>query len=178
MENLKKFFRDEMVLALLLMIVGIILVFFPIESLSFTSTAIAILVSIGCLGNLIYFFIDKGPKVKMDTIYFILCLVGLSFGIYTFFKPTWLVTVLNVIVGLVLLVCAGNNLRYLFKYTNKNTLWWVFMGLNILIIILGVISLVNPLQLASTIIRLEGISLILAGIMSLLTTKKYVIALK
>ena len=72
---------------------------FPIESISIATKIIAgILIAAG-LANIIYFFIDKDIKSRMDTMYFLLSLVGIGVGIYTFLNPMWLVTAINVVVG-------------------------------------------------------------------------------
>ena len=178
MELIKRIFKDQIISSIIIILMGLILLVFPIESISFASLIIAGILCVGCLANIVYFFIDNNVKVKMDTIYFVLCLLGLALGIYTFINPTWLIATLNVIVGLLLIISAVINIRYLLKYSIKNTLWWIFMGVNAIILILGVIAIINPIEVASTITRLEGISLILDGIMSLLIVKKYAIALK
>lgn len=178
MNFIKKIFKDKIIINIALILFGLVLVIFPIESISIATKIIAgILIAAG-LANIIYFFIDKDIKSRMDTMYFLLSLVGIGVGIYTFLNPTWLVTAINVVVGVVLIISAINNLRYLFKYTIKNYLWWIFTVISFIILILGIIALVNPIEVASLITRLEGISLIFDAIMSLMIMRRFTLMLK
>ena len=178
MNFIKKIFKDKIIINIALILFGLVLVIFPIESISIATKIIAgILIAAG-LANIIYFFIDKDIKSRMDTMYFLLSLVGIGVGIYTFLNPTWLVTAIDVVVGVVLIISAINNLRYLFKYTIKNYLWWIFTVISFIILILGIIALVNPIEVASLITRLEGISLIFDAIMSLMIMRRFTLMLK
>ena len=178
MNFIKKIFKDKIIINIALILFGLVLVIFPIESISIATKIIAgILIAAG-LANIIYFFIDKDIKSRMDTMYFLLSLVAIGVGIYTFLNPTWLVTAINVVVGVVLIISAINNLRYLFKYTIKNYLWWIFTVISFIILILGIIALVNPIEVASLITRLEGISLIFDAIMSLMIMRRFTLMLK
>lgn len=178
MEFIKKILRDKIVINIALILFGLILIIFPIESISIASKAIAVIMIIAGLSNIVYFFIDKEAKSKIDTLYFILSLIAIGLGIFTFIKPTWLVTVINIFVGVILIISAINNLRYLFSYTIKNYLWWIFASLNVIILVIGIVALVNPLEVASIIVILEGISLIVDAVMSLLIMRKFQLALK
>ena len=170
--------NKELISNIILLLFGIILLFFPIESISIATKIIAGILIIAGLSNIIYFFIDKESKNKMDTIYFLLSLIAIGVGIYTFIRPTWLITTINIVVGLLLVITSLINLKYLLKYTTKNKLWWVFMIITCLILILCIIAIINPIKVASIITRLEGISLIFDAIMSLLIIKKYTKLLK
>ena len=173
MEFIRKIFRDRIISSIILLLLGIILVIFPIESISIASQIIAGIFIIAGLSNIIYFFIDKEYKTRIDTFYFIFSLIIIGLGIYTFINPTWLITTINIFVGVIIILCSINNLRYLFRYTNRNYLWYIFAIISILILILGVIAIINPIEIASIIIRLEGVSLIFDAIMSLLIINKF-----
>ena len=178
MEFIKRILKDKVISTISLLLFGLVLLFFPIESISVASQIIAGILIIVGLSNIIYFFIDNGSKTKMDTIYFIGSLIIITVGIYTFLRPTWLVATINIVVGILLIISAVNNLRYLFKYTVKNYLWWIFTIINIIIIILGIIAVFNPIEVASIITRLEGISLIFDAVMTLLIINNYTKLLK
>lgn len=177
MEVVKKFFKDKIIINITLILFGLVLLIFPIESISIASKIIAGIFIVAGLSNIIYFFVDSDIKSKMDTIYFVISLIAIGIGIYTFIKPTWLVTTINVIVGIILIISSVNNLRYLFKYKIKNNLWWFFLIINIIILILGIVAIINPIEVASIIVRLEGISLIFDGIMSLFIMRRMTLML-
>ena len=177
MDIVKKIFKDKIILNIALILFGLVLLIFPLESISITSKIIAGIFIVAGLSNIIYFFVDGDVKDKMDTIYFVISLIGIGIGIYTFINPTWLVTTINVIVGIILLISSVNNLRYLFKYKTKNNLWWAFLVINIIILILGIVAIINPLEVASLITRFEGISLIFDGIMSLFIMRRMTLML-
>ena len=177
MEVVKKFFKDKIIINITLILFGLVLLIFPIESISIASKIIAGIFIVAGLSNIIYFFVDSDIKSKMDTIYFVISLIAIGIGIYTFIKPTWLVTTINIIVGIILIISSVNNLRYLFKYKIKNNLWWFFLIINIIILILGIVAIINPIEVASIIVRLEGISLIFDGIMSLFIMRRMTLML-
>ena len=178
MEFLKRIFKDKIIVNIALLLFGIVLLVFPIESISIATMIIAGVFIVAGLANIIYFFIDKDIKERIDTLYFLLSLMAIGIGIFTFINPTWLVTVINIFVGALLILSGISNLKYLSKYTVKNYLWWIFTVTSIIIIILGIIAIINPVTVASIITRLEGISLIFDSIMSLLIVRKYTLALK
>ncbi len=178
MNFIKKFFKDKIIINIALILFGLVLVIFPLESINIASKIIAGILVVAGLSNIIYFFVDKDIKSRIDTIYFLISLIGIGGGIYTFLKPTWLVATINVVVGIVLIISAINNLRYLFKYTTRNNLWWVFTIISFIILALGIIALINPIEVASLITRFEGISLIFDAIMSLMIMKRFTLMLK
>ena len=178
MDFIKKIFRGNIIVNIALIIFGIVLIIFPLDSISVISKVLACILTITGLANIIYFFIDKNDKAKIDTFYFILSLILIGLGIYTFLNPLWLITTINIFVGVILIMSAINNLVYLFKYTIRNYLWWICTSLSGIILILGVVSLINPLDVASIITRLEGVSLVFDAIMSLLVFKKFTLLLK
>lgn len=173
MDFIKKIFRDKIISNIALLLFGLVLVIFPIESISIAAKIIAGILIISGLANIIYFFIDKDIKNRMDTIYFLISLIAIGVGIYTFINPTWLVAVINVFVGVILIISAINNLRYLFKYSIRNYLWWFFTVVSFVILILGIVAIINPIEVASVITRFEGLSLIFDAIMSLFIMKKF-----
>lgn len=178
MNFVKRIFKDKMIATIALLLFGLVLLIFPIESISIASKVIASILIIAGLSDIIYFLIDSGIKTKLDTIYFLLSLIAIGIGIYTFVKPTWLITTINIVVGIILIISAIYNLRYLLKYTIKNYLWWIFTIISVIILVLGVIAIINPIEVASIITRLEGLSLIFDGIMTILIVNKYTKLLK
>ncbi len=178
MEFIKNVFKNQIISYVVILLLGIILLAFPIETISIGTEIIAGIFIVAGLANIIYFFIDNNPKNKMDTIYFVISLAGIILGIYTFMKPLWLITVINIIVGCLLIIGAINNLRYLFKYKVKNYFWWIFTILSFVILILGIVVIINPIEVASIITRLEGASLIFEAIMSLMIMRKFTLMLK
>ena len=113
MDIVKKIFKDKIILNIALILFGLVLLLFPLESISITSKIIAGIFIVAGLSNIIYFFVDGDVKDKMDTIYFVISLIGIGIGIYTFINPTWLVTTINVIVGIILLISSVNILLQL-----------------------------------------------------------------
>ena len=170
---IKNILKNEVGSMIIILLIGLILIIFPIESINMASYIISGLFIIGGLSNILYFLIDKNPKMRIDTLYFIISISSIVLGIYTFINPTWLITVLNIIVGIFLIISAVNNLRYLFKYNKRNTLWWVFTIITFIIIILGVIAIIKPIEVASIIIRFEGLSLVFDAIASLLIIRRF-----
>ena len=61
----------------------------------------------------------------------------------------------------------------LMKYKkDRTTSWWIYFSISTLILILGIIVIANPLFLAKVLTRLEGISLIIDTLTTLLLTRR------
>ena len=159
--------------AFIFLFLGILLLFFPIELMTIAGYLIAITLMLLGVSNLIRLYKDRNSFTNGDILYFIISIACLILSISIFIDPTWIIRVLNLLVGVILIISAVMNIRNLLYFRNTRTsTWYSFVILTTLIVILGILVILNPLWLASIITRLEGISLILDTLITIFLTKK------
>ena len=159
--------------AIIFLLLGLLLLFFPIESLSIGGYLIASILMLGGLSYIIKIIKNKGIQTNGEVIALILSIAAVSISITIFIDPTWIIRTINIVVGIILMISAIMNILDLLKYTKyRTTSWWIYLSFVIIIMILGILVIINPLFLANIITRLEGASLILDTLITILLTKK------
>ena len=152
---------------------GLLLLFFPVESLSIAGYLIASILMLSSIAYFIKIYKNKGIQTNGDIIYLIISIAFVALSISIFIDPTWIIRVINILVGLILIISSITNIIQLLKYKKDRTAtWWIYLSLSILILSLGIIVIVNPIILAKFLTRLEGISLIIDTIITLLLTRR------
>ena len=159
--------------AIIFLLLGILLLIFPIESLSIGGYLIASILMLSGLSYIIKIIKNKGIETNGDIIYLVISVLFIALSISIFIDPTWIIRMINVLVGIILIVTSLMNILNLLKFKNERTnSWWAYLSIAIVILILGIIVIVNPLFLASIITRLEGATLIINSLITLLLTRK------
>ena len=64
MNFIKKIFKDKIIINIALILFGLVLVIFPMESIAIASKIIAGILIVAGMSNIIYFFIDKDIKTR------------------------------------------------------------------------------------------------------------------
>ena len=173
MNNFKQIKWNSTFNTITLLILGLLLLIFPIESLSIGGYVIASVLLLAGLGYIIKIILNKGIDTTGDIINIVISVAFIILSISIFIDPTWIIRMINIIVGLLLMITSLMNLINILKYTKDRTAsWWMYFSLILLVFFLGVVVIINPLFLANVIVRLEGISLIVGSIITLLLTKK------
>lgn len=173
MEKFKAVKWNSTVNSIIFLLLGLLLLLFPIESLNIGGYLIASILLLLGGGYLIRIIQNKGIETNGDIIYIVISIAFIVLSITIFLDPTWVIRMINIIVGIFLIISSLMNLLSLLKYTKDRTRsWWVFLSLVILIILLGIVVIVDPLFLANILIRLEGATLIINSIITILLTRK------
>ena len=159
--------------AFIFLSLGLLLLLFPVESLSIAGYLVASILLLSAIGYCIKLYKNKGIKTNGDIIYLIISIAFIAISISIFVDPTWIIRVINILVGLLLIISSGTNIMELMKYKkDRTTSWWIYFSISTLILILGIIVIANPLFLAKVLTRLEGISLIIDTLTTLLLTRR------
>ena len=159
--------------SLILLILGLLLLFFPIQSLSIGGYVIASVLLLLGLGYIIRIIINKGIETNGDIINIVFSIAFIILSISIFIDPTWIIRMINIIVGILLIITSTMNLLNILKFTkDRTTSCRIYLSLIILVFLLGVIVIINPLFLEKVIVRLEGISLVIGSIITILLTRK------
>ena len=152
------------------LLIGVLLLAFPEESLNIAGYIITSIVFLVGLFFVLRLFINKSYQSKLDIFYFILGIILIILSISIFLNPTWIITAINVVVGFLLVVNGLSNLINIVK--DKDGVWWIFAAISFLILVLGIVVIINPLGLAKLIVSLEGLSLISDTIITFLITRR------
>jgi len=159
--------------AIIFLILGLLLLIYPIESLNIGGYLIASILMLSGLSYIIRIIQNKGIETNGDIIYLIVSVLFIALSISIFVDPTWIIRMINVLVGIILIVNSIMNLINLFKYKkDRTTTWWIYTVLTSIIFVLGVVVIINPLFLVNIITRLEGATLIINSLMTLLLTRR------
>lgn len=159
--------------AFIFLLLGLLLVLFPIESLSIGGYLIASILMLGGIGYLIKIIKNKGIETNGDIIYLIISIASIALSIYIFVNPTWIIRIINIFVGIILVISSSMNLIDILKFNkNRTTSYWIYLSFIILILIAGIVIIIDPLFLAKIITRIEGASLIVNTIITLLLSRK------
>jgi len=159
--------------AFIFLLLGLLLLIFPVESMSIGGYLIASILMLGGIGYLIRLYKEKPNLTNGDIIYLIISIAAITISITIFVDPTWIIRVLNILVGVLLIISGFMNLINILKFKeNRTTSWWIYTSFIILIIILGIVVIINPLFLAKIIVRIEGALLIIDTIITLILAKK------
>jgi uncharacterized membrane protein HdeD (DUF308 family) len=173
MINFKQIKWNSSANSIILLLFGLLLLIFPIESLNIGGYVIASVLLLFGLGYIIRIIMNKGIDTNGDIINIVFSVAFIILSISIFIDPTWIIRMINVVVGILLIVTSIMNLLNIMKFTkDRTTSWWIYFSLIVLVFLLGILVIINPLFLAKVIVRLEGISLIIGSIITMLLTKK------
>ena len=173
MEKFRAIKWNSTVNSIIFLALGILLFLFPVLSLSIGGYLIASILMLLGGGYLIRIIQNKGIETNGDIIYIVISIAFIVLSITIFVDPTWIIRMINIIVGIFLVISSLMNLLSLLKFTkDRTTSWWIYFSLVILILILGIVVIIDPLFLAKIITRLEGITLIVNSLITILLTKK------
>ena len=159
--------------AVICLILGLCLLLFPIESLSIGGYLIASVLMLSGIAFIVRVIKNKGIETNGDIIYLILSIAFIIISISIFVDPTWIIRLINIVVGIVLIISSAMNLLDLTRYKkDRTTSWWIYFVLVMLVFILGIVVIINPLFLAKIITRLEGAFLIVNTLITILLARR------
>ena len=155
------------------LLLGILLLFFPEESLSIGGYLIASILLLAGLSIVARTIKNKGIETNGDGINLMLSIAAIVLSITIFTDATWIIRMINIFVGIIILMTSIMNLLDLLKFTkNRTTSWWIYFILVMLIIVIGIIVIINPIFLANIITRTVGCALIINTVITLFLNRK------
>lgn len=151
---------DRSVLAIIYLVLGIVLVIFPEQTLTIATRIIALGILALAIIDIIMFILKKDERFSADYFYLILSIVGIGLAISMLVNPTWIIAVINIVVGIVLIVNGLGNIGTTIRIRVNDNIWWAFSIIPLITFILGFVIMANPVGMASFMTRIEGLSLI------------------
>lgn len=159
--------------SIILLVLGLLLLIFPIESISIAGYVIASVLLLLGASYIIKIYKYRNELTNGDIIYIILSIASIILSISIFIDPTWIIRMLNILLGIILVISALINLNNILKFKkDRTTSWWIYFSLILLVLLLGILVIVDPNWLTKLITRLAGISLIINSLITLFLTKK------
>ena len=156
-----------------LLIIGLLLLIFPIESLNIACYLIASMLMLAGIAYIVKIVKKKVFETNEDLITIVFSILAIILSITIFVDPTWIIRVINYIIGLFIIINSVINLISLLKFKkDRTTSWWVYLSLIILVLLFGIVILIDPEFLAKIIIRFEGAILIVNVILTMIITHK------
>ncbi len=164
---------NSIINVIIFLLLGLLLLIFPVESLNIGGYLIASILLLAALGYFIIIIKNKGIETNADIFYLLLSLVFIGLSISIFLDPTWIIRTINIFVGVILIVNSIMNIISMFKLKkNRTKSFWVYFGLIVIIFIFGIVVIVDPLFLSKIIVRIEGATMIINSIITFLVSRK------
>ncbi len=110
MESIKNVKWNSGINSIVFILLGLLLLIFPKESLSIGGYLIANILMLAGLGNIIGVIKNKGIETNGEGINLILSIAAITLSITIFTDPTWIIRMINVFVGIILILSSLMNL--------------------------------------------------------------------
>lgn len=172
MESFKTMKWNSTINAVIMILLGLLLLIYPEESLNIGGYLIASIFMLAGLGFIIKLVKNNGVETNGDIIFLIDGIAAIALSVTIFLDPTWLIRMLNIVVGIILIISSIMNFLNMIKFKDKSTSWWIYTSLIILVFIIGILIIVNPLFLTKIIVRLAGAFLVINTIITMILTRK------
>ncbi len=163
-ETLKRIKADMILSAVLCVILGIVILFWPEQTIGlFCRVLAAGLIVMGVLYVLSYF-----NNRLMHPFSGILGFVVLFVGIWIFLKPQSVASLIPIVIGVILVVHAIQDIRLAFEVRRNNyESWWGMLVIASVSMVFGILSIVKAFGIVTFAVRMIGIGLIYDGVSDL-----------
>ena len=136
MKGFKQIKWNSMVNLISLLVIGLLLLIFPVESLNIACYLLASMLMLAGAAYIIKIIKKKSFETNEDLITVVLSVISIVISITIFVDPTWIIRVINDIVGLFIIISSVLNIINILKFKkDRTTSWWVYLVLIILVLI-------------------------------------------
>ncbi len=158
---------------IVLFIIGLLLLIFPIESLNIACCLIASMLMLAGAAYIYRVVKKRALETNEDLISIVISIAAIAISITIFVDPTWVIRAINSIIGLFLIINSSLNIVSLLKFRkDRTTSWWIFLVLTSIVLILGILVIINPEFLAKIVVRLEGATLVIDTLLTMILSYK------
>lgn len=156
--------RDIIIIDAAVMILGLLLLFFPEQSTNIICRVFgAIIAVLGLLRVVSYFIAEKTEAFGSFAL--VTGAALLAFGVYFLAKPAFLAGFLTVVLAIVLFVGGVMKLQYAIDLLRLRAYgWWVQLIGAGAMVVLGVVAFANPFEAARTLMLFLGAALLANGV--------------
>ncbi len=154
-------------------ILGIIMVIFPVFVNNFFSTIVGVLILLFGISQITIYFHKKSYS-NIVKVTLALGIIGTLAGTYILLNPKFITSIIPLVSGLVIIVNALNKIKQSAELKSANYYkWWHTLVSAIILLIIGCILISNPFEAVEIFIRVLGAILIVEGIYDIVTVASY-----
>jgi uncharacterized membrane protein HdeD (DUF308 family) len=156
--------RDIIIIDAAVMLLGLLLVFFPAQSSNIICRVFGgILAVLGVLRVISYFAAERTEAFGSFAL--VTGAAMLAFGVYFLAKPAFLAGFLTVLLAIVLFIGGVMKLQYAIDLMRLNAYgWWVQLIGAGLMVVLGIVAFADPFDASQALMLFIGASLLVNGL--------------
>lgn len=168
-KNAKSIKRELIIADIAIMVLGVLLTFFPSQANEIIFWAIGIILTLIGLIRIISYFAAPVHEI-FGSFALVQGTAFIGFGVLVMVKPDFFKDLLAMCLGIVLIIGGIMKLQYAFDFMRMKAGFWLaeLIG-SIAIIVLGVLALIDPFGAADTLMMFIGISFLVNGVWDLIS---------
>lgn len=159
--------------AILYLICGIIMLFFPTNVINFACYLIGIIFIFVALSGIIM-YLKTEIKTAFNSFTLVMSIIFGAFGVYVLLNPKIFASFLPIVMGIFLLVDSVSKLSMAFDLKNmsyKN--WWQMLIVAFMLLGLSLFLLFRPFEVVEISVRIIGVILIVDTLSNIFTIYSY-----
>ncbi len=170
-ERLKSIKLNVTLSAVLTVLLGLVMIFYPEQTNLFVARFIAaIIVVVGAL-QLIHALFGEGNRSRTSGM--VVAAIILVLGLYLFFRPALIVNIIPIIIGILLVVHGVQDFSMAFETRGyEGDRWWIGLVLGLISIVAGLFCIANAFKVVAFGVMLTGIMLVYDGVTDMLVVHK------
>lgn len=164
METLKRWKADMIASALVCVVLGVVLLIWPGETIDIFCKVLAIGLIVMGIVNILNYFMNKSIHPFGGVMGTVVALVG----VWIFVSPERIVSLVPIVIGVVLCIHGIQDMKLAFE-TKENGYekWWTMMMIAVISLVFGIICISKAFGMVTLALQFIGIGLIYDGVSDL-----------
>ncbi len=159
--------------AILYLICGIIMLFFPTNVINFACYLIGIIFIFVALSGIIM-YLKTEIKTAFNSFTLVMSIIFGAFGVYVLLNPKIFASFLPIVMGIFLLVDSVSKLSMAFDLKNMSyKSWWQMLIVAFMLLGLSLFLLFRPFEVVEVSVRIIGVILIVDTLSNIFTIYSY-----
>ena len=164
-----EFKKDTILLAIGVIILGLILIFFPLMATDIICYAIGGLLIVGGICKIVEYFREP-PAYAFGSFGLMLGTLLSVVGLVFIINPGVLAKIVTTIIAVILIADGVLKIQHAVNLSRiKAARWWIVLTVGIVISVIGIIAMFNPFGTVALFMRIIGIVLVINGVFDLFT---------
>ncbi|MGN0595882.1 MAG: DUF308 domain-containing protein [Ruminiclostridium sp.] len=166
-ENTKSIKRELIFADGAIIILGLLMVIYPAKASEFICWALGIILCIWGIIRIIHYFASPVHEI-FGSFALVQGAAFIGFGVYFLANPVLIASLISVCLGIILIISGILKVQYTFDFMRLKTKFWlVELISSLLVLVLGVLTLVNPFGAAEALMLFIGIAFLVNGVWDL-----------
>lgn len=154
--------HDKLIMGIMSLVFGVVLVVWQAGAIAEIIRILGILLLIGSAVALLTYFLGRENKGNPSTL--ATAILGIIVGLIFAYVPEWLIAFFPVVMGIILIVNGILDISMLASSPARTAAFPLGIVLAIFTLILGLVSLFQPLAVADAIVLVIGIAFLVNGV--------------